>query len=292
MMLCGYLFKRFHIFPTQTPQVLNLFIVYISLPAMVLLYVPKIIFSSEMLIPIVISWMTLLFGALTVYLLSKIFHWENKVTGVILLVGVLGNTSFLGIPIVSYYFGLLALPYVMIYDQLGSFLALSTYGAVIVAIYASSKKVNARHVAKKIITFPPFIALGIAFALHGIVFSDGILNSLDLLAHTLVPMALVSVGYSLQLKIPRDELSAFVIGLITKLVLIPIYAFSIVYLFGLESLAADISILESAMGPMITAGILATSAGFSARLSSSIIGYGVLLSFATTAIVSFLLGAQ
>lgn len=290
MMFCGYLFKRFNIFPAQTPQVLNLFIIYVSLPAMVLLYVPKITFSSEMLIPIMISWVTLICGAITIYILSKIFNWDKKTTGVLLLVGVLGNTSFLGIPIVSYYFGVTALPYVMIYDQLGSFLALSTYGAIIVAIYSSDDRIYIKHIIKKVITFPPFIALIIAFFLQGIEFNTGILNNLELLANTLVPIALISVGYSLQLKVPKDEFSAFSMGLITKLILIPIYAFIIVYIFSLEGLAVDVSILESAMGPMITAGILATNAGFSARLSSSIIGYGILLSFITTAGVVFILG--
>ncbi len=285
-MFAGYLFKRYNIFPEQTPQVLNLYIVYISLPAMVLLEVPRIIFSNDIFIPIVIPFVVTILGAITIYIFSLVFKWADKTTGVLLLVGVLGNTSFLGIPIVNYYLGQEALPYVMIYDQLGTFLLLNTYGAIIVAIYSSDGQLHIKHIVKKIFTFPPFVALLIAFILHGIDFGLSVVNILGTLSNTLVPVALISVGYSLQLKIPKEDFSAFSLGLITKLILIPIYAFIVVYIFSLEGLAVDVSILESAMGPMITAGIVASMAGFSQRLSSSIIGYGVLLSFITTYMVA------
>ncbi len=288
-MFAGYLFRRFSIFPEQTPQVLNLFIIYVSLPAMVLLEVPRIKFSSEMLVPILLPWAVTILGAITIYILSLLFRWSRETTGALLLVGVLGNTSFLGIPIVGYYFGASAMPYVIIYDQLGTFLALSTYGAVVIALYSTESRVNPAHIIKKIFTFPPFIALIIAFMLQGISFAEYITDMLSITANTLVPIALISVGYSLQLKIPREHISAFSMGLVTKLLILPIYAFSIIHIFSLDGLAAKVSVLESAMGPMITAGIVASLAGFSARLSSSIIGYGVLLSFFTTAVVNWFL---
>jgi predicted permease len=285
LMFLGYLFRRFGIFPEQTPQVLNLYIIYVSLPAMVLLEVPKITLSTDMLVPILLPWVITLLGAMTIYIASRVCGWSRSTTGALLLVGVLGNTSFLGIPIVSYYFGSEALPYVMIYDQLGTFLLLSTYGSVVIALYSSSSRVSVGATIKKIFTFPPLVALLIALSIQGLSFATPITHTLSTLAGTLVPIALISVGYGLQLKIPREDLSAFIIGLSTKLILLPLYAFGIIYLLDIDGLGVSVSILESAMGPMITAGIVASLAGFSTRLSSSIIGYGVILSFATTAVV-------
>jgi len=284
-MLLGYLFKKFEIFPKETPTVLNLFIIYVSLPAIVLLEVPKIVFSSAILIPVFIAWMVTLLGALTIIVFSKIFKWDRNITGALLLVGVLGNTSFIGIPIVSYYYGSEALPYVMIYDQLGTFLSLSTYGAVVVAIYSGDGSVKTKDIVKKIFTFPPFLSLLVAFGLHGMVFHEEILNILSTLGNTLIPVALISVGYSLQLKIDKKDMIPFMFGLSTKLVFIPLFALILVYIFGFKGLVSDISIMESAMGPMITAGVVASMAGLSPKLSSSIVGYGVILSIFTTAIV-------
>ena len=188
-MLVGYIFKKTQLFPKQTADVLNLFVIYVSLPAIVLLEVPKIEFSNEVIVPILIPWVVTFFGALTILLLSKVFQWSRNTTGALLLVGVLGNTSFVGIPLVSHYYGTQSLPYVMIYDQLGTFLLLSTYGAFVVAVYSGNShiKVKPSHILLKILKFPPFISLMIAFALHGVEFHSEITNTLSVLGNTLIP---------------------------------------------------------------------------------------------------------
>jgi len=273
LMLLGYTFRKTQLFPKQTSDVLNLFVIYISLPAIILLEVPKIEFSSDVMVPIIIPWITTFLGALTILFFSKIFQLDKNTTGALLLVGILGNTSFLGIPVGSHYYGVQAIPYVMIYDQLGSFLLLSTYGAFVVAFYSDNShiKVNASHIILKILKFPPFIALMAAFFLRGIEFNADLVNALNTLGNTLIPMALISVGFSLQLKLSRDEIKPFLIGLGTKLIIVPIYAFILVYFFGFEGLATDVSILESAMGPMITAGVVASMAGFAPKLTAAIV---------------------
>lgn len=285
LMLLGFTLKKSKIFPEQTSQVLNLFIIYISLPAIIINEVPKITFSSEILIPVFIAWTTTILGAISILIFSKIFKWNRNTTGALLLVGVLGNTSFIGIPMVSHYFGTQGLPYVIIYDQIGTFLALSTYGAVVIAIYSDNGTVSVDGILKKIFKFPPFISLIIAFALNGVEFNADISNALSTLGNTLIPLALISVGYNLQLKIPKKDMSPFLIGIANKLILLPIFAFIIVYFFGFEGFITDISVLESAMGPMITAGVVASMAGLAPKLVSSILGYGIFISILTIGIV-------
>lgn len=287
LMLLGYTLKKLKIFPEQTSQVLNLFIIYISLPAIIINEVPKITFSSEIMIPVFIAWVTTILGAISILIFSKLFKWNKNTTGALLLVAVLGNTSFIGIPMVSHYFGTEGLPYVIIYDQMGTFLALSTYGAVVVAIYSNNggTKVSVQNVLKKIFKFPPFISLLIAFALNGIEFNSDVSRALSTLGNTLIPLALISVGYNLQLKIPKKDISPFIMGITNKLILLPIFAFIIVHIFGFEGFITDISLLESAMGPMITAGVVASMAGLAPKLVSSILGYGIFISIATIATI-------
>ncbi|MGB5867250.1 MAG: AEC family transporter [Arcobacteraceae bacterium] len=285
LMLLGYSLKKLKIFPVETSHVLNLFIIYISLPAIIINEVPKITFSSEILIPVFIAWVTTILGAISILIFSKIFNWDRNTTGALLLVAVLGNTSFIGIPMVSHFFGTVGLPYVIIYDQIGTFLALSTYGAVVIAIYSDNGTVSLKAILTKIFKFPPFICLMIAFALNGIEFNDVISQSLSTLGNTLIPLALISVGYNLQLKIPKKDLSPFIIGIVNKLIILPIFAFIIVYIFGFEGFITDVSILESAMGPMITAGVVASMAGLAPKLVSSILGYGIFISILTLSIV-------
>ncbi|RDX33517.1 AEC family transporter, partial [Arcobacter sp. HD9-500m-PIT-SAG02] len=124
----GYVLNQLNVFPKEAPNILNKFVIYISLPAMILLQIPRLTFSFDVLIPIVIAWTVMILTAIFILFISKILNFNKEITGSLLLVGILGNTSFLGIPILNAYFGEYSLPYVIIYDQIGTFIALATFG--------------------------------------------------------------------------------------------------------------------------------------------------------------------
>jgi len=281
----GYIINKMDVFPKDTPLILNQFILYISAPAMVLLKVPQLSLSYEVIIPAFIAWVVMSISALVVFYLSKLLAFSREVTGSLMLVAVLGNTSYLGIPMVSAYFGEEALGYVMIYDQLGSFIALSTYGTFISIYYSSAKNVDIKAIFFKILNSPPFLALLIALFFIGTSFHPIANSVLTSLASTIVPLALVAVGLQLRFKLPPQDLKPFGVALGIKLILAPIIAIVICYIFSWNNQAALISIMEASMAPMITAAAVASMAGLAPRLSSAIVGYGILLSFATTWVV-------
>lgn len=281
----GYIIGKMDVFPKDTPIILNQFILYISAPAMVLLKVPQLALSYEVIIPVVIAWVVMSVSALTIFYISKLLLFSREVTGSLLLVAVLGNTSYLGIPIIQAYFGENALGYVLIYDQLGSFIALSTYGTFISIYYSNTKSVNTKALLLKILTFPPFLALLIALVFIGTTFNSLTISVLSSLASTIVPLALVAVGLQLKFRLPSEDLKPFSVAICVKLILAPLIAIALCYIFSWRSQAALISVMEAAMAPMITAAAVASMAGLAPRLSSAIVGYGILFSFATTFIV-------
>ena len=133
--LIGYVISRLNIFSKDAPTILNQFVIYISLPAMILLQVPKLSFSIDMVIPIVIAWGVMSISAILILLVSRFFSFSREITGCLMLVSILTNSSFLGIPIINAYMGESALAYVLVYDQLGTFIALATYGTFIASYY-------------------------------------------------------------------------------------------------------------------------------------------------------------
>ena len=187
------------------------------------------------------------------------------------------------------YYGADVLPYVIIYDQLGTFLALAIYGAFIVSVYSSNETFHVAIVLRKLFTFPPFVFLFVAFGLHGVEYSANIEFILQIFSFTIVPFALTAVGFQLQLKLPRDELLPFSSSLFIKLIISPLLAFLMCTMFALEGEAATVSIMEAGMAPMITAGAMASLAGLEPRLSNAIVGYGILLSFLTTYVLHLIL---
>jgi hypothetical protein len=281
----GYGLNRFRIFPENAAAILNKFVIFISLPAMILLQIPKLSLSLDIIIPVIIAWIVMIVTAMITLFISKIYHFSKEITGALMLVAVLTNSSFLGIPIINAYLGDAALPYILVYDQLGTFLALATYGIFVAAYYSNKSEINVQIMVVKILTFPPFVSLVIALFLIGTSFPPEITKVLTTLANTIVPIALVAVGLQLQLKLPSHEVKPFGIALLIKLVIAPMIALAIVKIAGWTSLAANVSVMEAGMAPMITAGAMASLSGLAPRLSSAIVGYGILFSFATTAVL-------
>jgi len=281
----GYVINRLNIFSKDAPTILNQFAIYISLPAMILLQIPKLSFSIDMIIPIIVAWLVMAISAILILLLSKFFSFSKEITGSLMLVSILTNSSFLGIPIINAYMGESAMPYVLVYDQLGTFIALATYGTFIASYYSNNSKITFKIITLKVLTFPPFLSLVVALFLIGVEFNPIISKVLSSFASTIVPIALVAVGLQLQFKLPREDLKPFSVSLFVKLIFAPIVAILVCKIFGWNNQASMVSIMEASMAPMITAGAIASMAGLAPRLSSAIVGYGILISFVTTAIV-------
>ena len=281
----GYFLNRLNIFAKEAPALLNQFVIYISLPAMILLQIPKLAFSIDMIIPIIVAWSVMFISAILVLLLAKFFSFSKEITGSLMLVTILTNSSFMGIPIINAYMGESAMPYVLVYDQLGTFIALATYGTFIASYYSNKSKLTFKIITLKVLTFPPFISLVFALFLIGIEFNPIISKVLSSFASTIVPIALVAVGLQLQFKLPREEIKPFCVALFIKLLIAPIIAIFICKIFDWNNQASIVSIMEAGMAPMITAGAIASLAGLAPRLSSAIVGYGILISFITTAIL-------
>ncbi|MBT8348018.1 MAG: AEC family transporter [Sulfurovum sp.] len=281
----GYGLNRLRIFPEEAANILNQFVILISLPAMILLQIPKLTLSMDIMTPVIIAWSVMILTAMFTLFISAKLHFSKEVTGALMLVAVLTNSSFLGIPIINAYLGDEALPFILVYDQLGTFLALATYGIFVVANYSNRSEINVQIMAVKILTFPPFISLVIALFLICTPFPDVISKVLETLANTIVPIALVAVGLQLQLKLSGHEIKPFATALFIKLIISPMIALVIVKIAGWTNLAASVSVMEAGMAPMITAGAMASLSGLAPRLSSAIVGYGILISFFTTAIL-------
>ena len=277
----GIFLRAFNIKKFHLAKLLNMAIIYVSLPALILYKVPSIRVSTDTLIVLIMPWSLAFILPFVVIFFSKKFNLSKKETGSLLLVSVLGNTSFLGVPLIGMFYGENYVPYALIYDQLGSFLILSTYGSIIVSIYSTAGNVHIVAILKKIILFPPFLALMVAFSLQNssiIHIFEWILKPLSL---TLVPFALMSVGYQLRFQVPKDERKALGIAIIIKTVISPLVAFLISLLFFHFDTVTKVAILEAGMGPMITAGIMANLADLKPRLTNAIVGYGILFSFVT-----------
>ncbi len=277
-LVLGLLFQHSKKFPESSAAVLNNFVIYVALPALIFKEIPVLKLDQEALLPVIMAWVVMAFCALVVFSCARLMSWSQSVTGAMLLVCVLGNTSFVGIPLLEAHLGRDSIPYGILYDQLGTFLALNTFGIAVVSFYSSEGKTNATQVLYNILSFPPFIALVIAFALRGVSLPLWFGELASRLAATLVPVVVVAVGMQWKLRPEKSHLKIISFAMLLILVLKPAFAFLILKFLEIKSFVAYVVVLEAAMPAMISAGALAVSANLAPRLASTIIGYSLLFS--------------
>ena len=278
--LLGLLFRRLKAFPDQTAHVLNMFALYVSLPAVILLKVPELSFSKESVVAAIVPWCMLLLSAILVIILARSMRWSRETTGVLLLVVPIGNTSFMGVPMVNAFFGEAGIPHLILYDQIGTMLIFATYGAVILSLY-SGERSNVPTIIKRALLFPPTTDLMIGLALRNWTYPQVVVNTLEDLGGVLTALVMTAIGFQMKLRLQRTTLKPLTAGLSIKLIVAPLIALLGCRILGLNSLAADISIFEAGMPPMVTACALAAAAGMGVELAIAMAGLGLILAFAT-----------
>lgn len=290
-LVTGILLKRFSTFPANTHLVLNQFVIWVSLPALALFYIPKIAISTALLFPLSIGWLNFLFAFLFFYALGKILGFSKKLTGCLILMCGLGNTSFVGFPIIEALYGKEGLETAIIVDQPGTFVAMSTVGILVASAY-SRGSVTASGILLKMLKFPPLLAFLLALLLNFFKadFPEILQSAFLKLSVTVTPLALVAVGFQLQIQRRSRHWGMISLALLFKLVLIPAIFFAGYFLLmGKRGVAIEVCILESAMAPMVTAAILCHQFGLKPRMASTILGIGIPVSLLTVGIWYYLL---
>ena len=281
MLALGMLFARLQALPASASETLNLVVLYVCLPAAILIYVPRLHVDVSLAGMIVTPWLLALATTALVALATRAFGFRRDEHAVLLLCVALGNTSFIGYPMVRALLGEHALPYAVVYDQFGTFVLLSTFGLYVLAKYGGDAPPTAGQILLRILKFPPLWALALGLTLMPEQPPAWIASGLQRLADALLPLVMLAVGLSIQLKLPRDEVKPLAIGLLLKLVLMPALALPLGLLSGMQGAMLQVNVLESAMPTMITAGALAIAHNLAPRLAAALVGYGILLSLAT-----------
>lgn len=285
-LVAGFGLRRRGRFTAGSAHALNVFVIYLAFPALVLQQVPELLgatgFGVDLLIPVSMAWIQFILAFAIFYPLGEKLGWKRSATGAVILTAGLGNTSFVGFPVLEALLGPESLRSAILTDQAGSFLTLSTLGLVC-ASYFSGVSASLGSVIKRIVSFPPFLALVTAALLFatGLSIPADLTKMLEKLSSTLVPLALVSVGIQLDVKpaLIRKRLAPLGLGLLYKLILIPL-VLTIFYVGVLasHSSATQVAILESAMAPMITAAIVAAEFDLDTEIANLMVGVGIPLS--------------
>lgn len=268
--------------PDNAAKAFGAWVINVALPAAAIHSVHNLTVRPDWWLAAATPWICVALAIAVLVPICRAFHWSRQRAGALILVAGWGNTSFVGLPMIVALAGKQWLGVGIVIDLFGSYLALSTVG-IAVAAAAGSTHFQWRPVFRKIVTFPPFWAIVLALPTNHLPRPEWFSELIGTLAHTLTPIALAAVGYSLRLDRIAGRVGALAVGLGYRLFLAPL-AIVLMYLAigSAGDPVAKVAMLEMAMPPMLGASVFAIDYDLEPDLVALLIGIGVPLSLLTS----------
>lgn len=272
----GALSRRLFSLPDKAPIYINHFIINVALPAVILLKLPELPLDKTVLLPMLVPWLVALPLVGSVLAFARYRRWPREVVGALVMLVLYGNSSYFGFPMVRAFFGDDAMPYAIMFDQLGNFVMLAIFAPLIIAHFnPADKPASAFAMVRRIFSFPPFIALLAGLALNGIAYPPLVVQLLTPLSYLLAPLAMFIVGLQMTWYVPDNLRQPLLLVLAARLLISPLLALVFCLLSGHADLAVRVTIFEAGMPPMVTAAIMAMTANLAPRLCTAAVGFGL-----------------
>lgn len=221
-------------------------------------------------------WLCILIASVTILSLSRVLKWPREIEAALLILAALGNTGFLGVPMIQSLFGLEYVAIGVIYDQLGTFIAVTTYATIVIAIYGGEGDARVKTVIRRVLLFPPFITLIVALFLEADTL-EIVTPLLKLMAASVIPLTMFSIGMQFSFKTESTVKAPLIIGLAVKMILLPVLIGLLGYGLSISDSVLQVSIFQSATPPMVTGAVLLTAHNIAPKFVSSVLGFGTLV---------------
>lgn len=269
---------------------LNRVAITIALPALILDKVHSQAFSLEAIFPLLSPWLLFFLTIILVYII-RIFVPMSRITmGTLILLAGTANTSFVGIPLIQAMMGTEEYLGIALWIDQSNFILLFTLGAFIADFY-SGEKVSITKNLRVLAKYPPIIALVLAFLLKPFVYPDFISFTLESLGSLITPLTMISVGASLTIPNNKRLVGYLSIGLLIKLILLPLAILGILsFIYASPNIYINqIILMQAGMAPMVIAVIIALEKGLDGELASIMTAIGIPISFLTVPLFYYLI---
>lgn len=286
-LFAGMAIKKFKRIPHDSYKLINAWLINIVLPAIALKYLPTIEWNKKIIIPILMPVIVWLCAALFIRALSCFINMSDESKAAVLLVSGLSNTSFTGFPLTTAFYGKEGLKVAILCDQ-STFIVMATFATITAMRLSPHIEFKLNKAIKKIISFPPFLALLTSLILPLFMDINPINPILSAIAVTMVPLAIFSVGFQLDIKAWKANIRLISLSLFYKLFLAPFIILILCYVAQVHDLTGKVALLEAGTAPMVTSAIIATEYNLNPLLANIILSIGIPLSFITVVLWYFI----
>lgn len=286
--LLGWLLSSLRPVPPVVISLADKYVLRLALPALILAKLSTVELNSDLALPVAIAWTLIVGAAGAIVVCGRIFSFDQKIVGALLLVAVLGNTSFLGLEMVHSLLGADHMPSAIAFDQLGTFLGLALWGSYVASRYGAGES-GWRPLVRRLSRFVPFLAVLASIPLRALDIPDIGDDVLNALGRTVAPVAMGALGLRFTLRVSAHVAGPALLGLALKMLAMPGAVYIVATIAGsTHDLAWSASIMQAAAPPMVTAGVVAVSAGLSEELVAFMVGVGTLVAFVSIPLLSLI----
>ena len=231
------------------------------------------------------------------YIICRILHFSDKITGSVVMLSGFGSTSTLAYPLIiqTYANNSTAVAYGLMIGEFGVCIPFFTAG-VIIAVYFGSrgeeKKPEIVPIIRSFFVSPIFIAFILGLAVSQIPFASGFMsttfceNLFSYFKNALEILVAISIGLMLRPIKLKGILAVFAIVVLLKLFMQPLFVYSMAYLADISPLSTDILLIEAAMPSGALAAVLADRYGCDGPLASTIVVATFILSLITIPLIT------
>jgi len=280
--------KKFGFLQKEDALTLNKIVIHLALPALAFLAIRKAQITWSLLAVPLIGHVIMLAIVLLGLLCARFLKFSRPLTGSFLLTAMLGNTAFMGYPIVIGAYGEDHLFKAVLYNEFATAIFMFTVGSFLAA-YFGQGKFSLTAIFLDMIKFPPLIALFLAFTLKPLPLPALFLDILSYLSKLTIPLVMIAVGLSLDFKQIKNGSLPLFLALFFKLVFSPFLAYYLGKGLALDPATWGITVLQAAMPVSMVSLSLALKYRLDVDFASHMIFTSVLVSILTIPLLGFFL---
>jgi malate permease and related proteins len=242
--------------PASTPFYLGKILFWAGVPIGVFVFLRRTDLAGSIWVAGAIAWAAMLTGLGLMYgwLGHRPVKWPRSTQGTALLAAMLGNTGYVGFPIILTLSGDAGFAWALFYDLLGTTLGAYGLGSLIASRYGANTHSGCM-MLKNALTNPTIVAFGLA-----LLYRDPLPGPLDAIltaiAWSAIALALLLIGMRLRQLQSLAQLRPVLLPIGLKMLLVPLLLWAIIQHLPLPTMAKQVIVLQSAMPPAFATVVL------------------------------------
>jgi len=284
----GYYFRRIGLCTEQWVSILNKFVYYVSLPAVIVVSFWNINWQEKEIWSAV-GWnvfVYLAFALLIFLILQSLKHLSGKTKASMFMVAMVGNTVYLGFPILSHALGSQITPFVIAVGTVHLVLGLILSILAVDFWVVKSRKISLY--TDDLVKNPFFLAVvaGILLSLSGLRGSliNIVYKPLELLGATATPLALFALGGFLHGKFLKHHFNRSLFWAGVKILVFPIFFWLVLALLSVDKSIVSVAVLTGTMPVAVTCFVIAEKFKLDEDFISNVILLSTAISVVTISI--------